>query len=87
LQPSGAGPSWEGARSIGPEIDTIIVRAVLVTALNLGVGSKMWWPSAMSRVKDPPPSEAAEAESVPAMVDGQRSAVSRRAPRRGRTPC
>jgi len=37
------------AVALGVLLDTIIVRAVLVTALNLDVGPKMWWPSALAR--------------------------------------
>ncbi len=33
------------AVAIGVLLDTIVVRAVLVTALNLDLGSVMWWPS------------------------------------------
>jgi RND superfamily putative drug exporter len=35
--------------AIGVLIDTIIVRSVLVTALNLDIGRHMWWPSSLSR--------------------------------------
>ncbi|HET6626340.1 MAG TPA: MMPL family transporter [Nocardioidaceae bacterium] len=37
------------AVALGVLLDTIIVRAVLVTALNLDLGRHMWWPSALSR--------------------------------------
>jgi RND superfamily putative drug exporter len=37
------------AVALGVLLDTIIVRAVLVTALNLDIGPRMWWPSALSR--------------------------------------
>ncbi|MGZ4505532.1 MAG: MMPL family transporter, partial [Nocardioidaceae bacterium] len=57
------------AVALGVLLDTVIVRSVLVTALNLDLGPRMWWPSALSRAKDQPPDAAAEAESVPAMVD------------------
>ncbi len=40
------------AVALGVLLDTIIVRAVLVTALNLDIGRHMWWPSALSR-EDP----------------------------------
>lgn len=42
------------AVAFGVLLDTIVVRSVLVTALNLDVGRYMWWPSALSRVPDPP---------------------------------
>ena len=35
--------------------DTIVVRSVLVTALNLDIGRWMWWPSALARKPDPAP--------------------------------
>jgi RND superfamily putative drug exporter len=35
--------------AIGVLIDTIIVRSVVVTALNLDLGDRIWWPSRLSR--------------------------------------
>src|SRR6478735_6345774 len=35
--------------ALGVLIDTIIVRSVLVTAINLDLGSKIWWPSKLDR--------------------------------------
>jgi RND superfamily putative drug exporter len=67
------------AVAFGVLLDTIVVRSVLVTALNLDVGRFMWWPSRLSRRHDPvtladlsghplPPrqraAEAAESEPV-----------------------
>jgi RND superfamily putative drug exporter len=37
------------AVALGVLLDTIVVRAILVTALNLDLGRHMWWPSAMSK--------------------------------------
>ena len=37
------------AVAIGVLLDTIIVRSVLVTALNLDIGRHMWWPSKLAR--------------------------------------
>ncbi|MGC5168767.1 MMPL family transporter [Luteimicrobium sp. DT211] len=37
------------AVAFGVLLDTLIVRSVLVTALNLDVGRAMWWPSRLSR--------------------------------------
>jgi RND superfamily putative drug exporter len=37
------------AVALGVLLDTIVVRAVLVTALNLDLGRWMWWPSALWR--------------------------------------
>jgi RND superfamily putative drug exporter len=35
--------------ALGVILDTIIVRSVLVTAINLDLGSKIWWPSKLDR--------------------------------------
>jgi RND superfamily putative drug exporter len=41
------------AVAFGVLLDTIIVRSVLVTALNLDLGRHMWWPGALSRAEQP----------------------------------
>ncbi|GAA3532987.1 putative membrane protein ActII-3 [Aeromicrobium flavum] len=38
--------------AIGVLLDTIIVRSVLVTALNLDIGRRIWWPSRLSRPQE-----------------------------------
>jgi putative drug exporter of the RND superfamily len=38
--------------AFGVLLDTIVVRSVLVTALNLDIGGRMWWPSALARHAD-----------------------------------
>ena len=48
------------AVAFGIVLDTIIVRAVLVTALNLDIGRWMWWPSRLAHNPDPPPAELSE---------------------------
>ncbi len=45
------------AVAFGVLLDTIVVRSVLVTALNLDVGRWMWWPSGLARTPDPAPGE------------------------------
>jgi len=35
--------------AVGVILDTIIVRSILVTAINLDLGSKIWWPSKLDR--------------------------------------
>jgi len=45
------------AVAFGVLLDTIVVRSVLVTALNLDVGRWMWWPSTLARKPDPAPAE------------------------------
>ncbi len=37
------------AVALGVMLDTIIVRSVLVTAINLDIGGKIWWPSSLDR--------------------------------------
>jgi putative drug exporter of the RND superfamily len=41
------------AIAFGILLDTIIVRSVLVTALNLDLGRWMWWPSRLAKKPDP----------------------------------
>jgi RND superfamily putative drug exporter len=48
------------AVALGVLLDTLIVRSVLATAINLDVGSKIWWPSKLDRRDEPTPLEAAE---------------------------
>jgi RND superfamily putative drug exporter len=40
------------AVAFGVLLDTMIVRSVLVTALNLDIGARMWWPSALAKQPD-----------------------------------
>ncbi|TDD70087.1 hypothetical protein E1262_11030 [Jiangella aurantiaca] len=47
------------AVALGVLLDTLIVRSILVTALNLDLGRFMWWPSELSRRPEPPASEVA----------------------------
>ena len=45
-------------------LDTLIVRSVLVTAINLDLGGKIWWPSKLDRgdtIGDLPDAEQEEA--------------------------
>jgi RND superfamily putative drug exporter len=53
------------AVALGVLLDTIVVRSVLVTALNLDVGRWMWWPSALAQRHDEPePAPTDEAADV-----------------------
>ncbi|SNS26346.1 putative drug exporter of the RND superfamily [Geodermatophilus saharensis] len=62
------------AVALGVLLDTIVVRSVLVTALTLDVGRRMWWPSRLTRRLDEPgpppgapvPTTAAAGSAVPA---------------------
>jgi RND superfamily putative drug exporter len=47
-------------------LDTIVVRSVLVTALNLDVGQWMWWPGRLARKPDPAPGELGEERTTAA---------------------
>ncbi len=49
------------AVALGVMIDTLIVRSVLVTALNLDLGGTIWWPSKLDRANAP--LTAAEADA------------------------
>jgi putative drug exporter of the RND superfamily len=43
------------AVAFGILLDTIVVRSVLVTALNLDIGRWMWWPSKLAHTPEPRP--------------------------------
>jgi RND superfamily putative drug exporter len=45
------------AVAFGVLLDTLIVRSVLVTALNLDIGRRVWWPSRLGAVRDAPATE------------------------------
>jgi RND superfamily putative drug exporter len=48
------------AVALGVLLDTMIVRSVLVTAINLDIGSAIWWPSRLDRRDEPTSVEAAQ---------------------------
>jgi RND superfamily putative drug exporter len=53
--------------ALGVLLDTLVVRSVLVTALNLDIGDRMWWPSRLSRGPEnghPKPTSSDEAVAV-----------------------
>ena len=52
------------AVALGVLLDTIIVRSVLVTALNLDIGRWMWWPSRLAQREDEPAQSADHGEDV-----------------------
>ena len=56
------------AVALGVLLDTMIVRSVLVTAINLDLGGKIWWPSKLDQGGEADPLEppAAQPEKVPA---------------------
>ncbi len=47
------------AVALGVLLDTIVVRSVLVTALNLDIGRHLWWPSKLAQKRDPEPEASA----------------------------
>jgi putative drug exporter of the RND superfamily len=55
------------AVAFGILLDTIVVRSVLVTALNLDIGRWMWWPSKLAHKPDPAPAELSK-ERITAMT-------------------
>jgi len=57
------------AVAFGVLLDSIIVRSVLVTALNLDLGSRVWWPSRLARVAEPEANLAGELETVSAGIE------------------
>jgi RND superfamily putative drug exporter len=52
------------AVALGVLLDTIVVRSVLVTALNLDLGRRMWWPSALGHKEDVDVDDLPEREQV-----------------------
>ena len=48
------------AVALGILLDTIVVRSVLVTALNLDLGRWMWWPSKLAHRPDLAPEELSQ---------------------------
>jgi putative drug exporter of the RND superfamily len=57
------------AIAFGILLDTIVVRSVLVTALNLDLGRWMWWPSKLAHKPDPAPAELSQ-ERATALTPG-----------------
>ena len=56
------------AVALGVLLDTVIVRSVLVTALNLDIGRWMWWPSKLSAIRDEPVEDPEPARRDPELV-------------------
>lgn len=55
------------AVAVGVIIDTIIVRAILVTSLTLDIGRWMWWPHSLHRKHDVEPEEIIAGQPAPAL--------------------
>ncbi|WP_182524454.1 MMPL family transporter [Nocardioides dongkuii] len=50
--------------ALGVLLDTLVVRSVLVTALNLDLGGRIWWPSSLDRGPRGEPPVGAEQDAV-----------------------
>jgi RND superfamily putative drug exporter len=48
------------AVAFGVLLDTLVVRSVLVTALNLDIGRWLWWPSDLTHIPDSDPGQLTE---------------------------
>ncbi len=59
------------AVALGVLLDTIIVRSVLVTALNLDVGRHMWWPSELGQREDEPEVFRDDADAAAAALESR----------------
>ena len=59
----------ERTRELGVLLDTIIVRSVLVTALNRDLGHRMWWPAKLARKPDPAPAELRQEHATALTAD------------------
>jgi RND superfamily putative drug exporter len=64
------------AVAFGVLLDTIIVRSVLVTALNLDLGPHVWWPNRLSKMHDVACAEVPEL-SAPLPETSDEAALSR----------
>jgi len=53
------------AVAFGVLLDTLVVRSVLVTALNLDIGRWMWWPGRLTQVPDEPAATEPERDLEP----------------------
>ena len=53
------------AVALGVMLDTMVVRSVLVTALNLDLGGRIWWPSRIDRDDAPLATDAPTATTAP----------------------
>ncbi len=57
------------AVALGVLLDTVIVRSVLVTALNLDLGRWMWWPSRLAQRHDEPEVQRDDADEAAAALE------------------
>jgi RND superfamily putative drug exporter len=57
------------AVALGILLDTLIVRSVLVTAINLDLGPAIWWPGKLAKRGEEPPASSAEPARQGELVD------------------
>ena len=50
--------------AFGVLLDALLVRSLLVPALTVDIGQKIWWPSKLDRARPQSPDEEMEAEKV-----------------------
>ena len=50
--------------AFGVLIDTLIVRTLLVPALSIDIGRRIWWPSALSRKSETAQGETTQGETI-----------------------
>ena len=58
------------AVALGVMLDALIVRSVLVTAINLDLGGKIWWPSKLDRGDDAVEAPPHPSRRTPSRADG-----------------
>jgi hypothetical protein len=61
--------------AFGIVLDTIIVRSVLVTALNLDLGRWMWWPGKLAPKSGPAPHELGQERTRASAASASRPSV------------
>jgi RND superfamily putative drug exporter len=54
--------------AVGVLLDTLVVRSILVTALNVDVGQRMWWPSKLGEETDPEQAELLDVSGVAELI-------------------
>ena len=74
------------AVAFGVLLDTLIVRSVLVTSINLDIGRHIWWPSALAKKPDVDEGEMHEdglwspTDAIPPVATGRRGLLSKSSP-------
>jgi RND superfamily putative drug exporter len=50
--------------AFGVLLDTLVVRSILVPALTLDIGPRIWWPSSLARARQPSADEVLDDSSI-----------------------